>query len=422
MELTVIIILAFVIYAFIKISRKYSDNNRGDKEEQSRKHRQDIEDRFEQKRQVEEAKRSSPHPCSTPSGSVLPTERNSIQDRLNELSKFPHNSTKEKGKFLFLDTETTGLPRKRNAVPEEFSNWPYIVEIAWLLVDEEGLQVSGGHYIVKQNVSIPKAASDIHNITTDKMLSEGIEPKEVYAEFIESVDNTEYVIAHNLEFDMPIIECELLRNGFNKVLFAKKCFCTMKGGRDFCTVYDRNGHIKNPKLSELFGELYFNMPHLAFEGLHNALSDTLMLYRCFMKMKEKKSDLLCECFDDDKPSIDILKEHIDIIQEQSPADEVNIPMISNEQLKEYFDEDAFKGVQVLVTGVAQEDKEECWEIIENLNGKVVKSVTKNLAVVVFGPTPGWKKIEDIKLKLQSGSKIIGITDIQLNILYEKLRR
>ena len=55
------------------------------------------------------------------------------------------------------------------------------------------------------------------------------------------------------------------------------------------------------------------------------------------------------------------------------------------------------------------------------NGKVVKSVTKNLAVVVLGPAPGWKKIEDIKQKIQSGENIVGITDIQLQMLYLKLK-
>lgn len=344
--------------------------------------------------------------------------KNKIQKELDILSKIPKASPHEKGKYLFFDTETTGLPRLRNAPPEDFANWPYIVEIAWLLIDEEGLQVAGGHYIVKQNVSIPKEATAVHHITTQDMLLKGVSPIDVYSEFIESVDDTEYIIAHNLEFDVPIIECELLRNGFNKMLFSKKQFCTMIGGRDFCTVYDRSGRIKNPKLSELFGDLYFDNPYLKFEGTHNALADTNMLYRCFMKMIELEPSLLET---DNYSNQDSIIYHERPYKVESVVCGDNIPMIADKDLISYFGDYCFRNTQVLVTGVAKEDKEECWDMITALNGKVVKSVTKNLAVVVLGPAPGWKKIEDIKQKIQLGENIVGITDIQLQMLYLKLK-
>ena len=371
------------------------------------------------------SKRSSPHPNDTPLGYPHSnTSKNKkvwksdyvekIQTQLDVLSKLPHDSTQEKGKYLFFDTETTGLPRKRDAFPEDFSNWPYIVEIAWLLVDEEGLQVSGGHYIVKQKVSIPQKATEIHHITTEKMLSEGIDPKEVYTDFLESVNNADYIVAHNIEFDEPIIECELLRNGFDKALSSKKHFCTMKAGKDFCTVYSSSGSIKNPKLSELFGSLYFDNPYLTIEGLHNALSDTLMLYRCFMKMKEIEPHLL-----DEKIDINVMAQ-VQYSKSDIPdfSMENQLPMISEEDLFSYFGDSLFNGSQVLVTGVDSEDKENYWKMITDLNGKVVKSVTKNLAIVVLGPTPGWKKLEAINQKIQNGEKIIGITDIQLELLYK----
>lgn len=367
------------------------------------------------------SKRSSPHPNDTVLGKAEPQDQLlAIQKKLDMLAKIPKDSQTEKGKYLLFDTETTGLPRKRNAEPEDLANWPYIVEIAWYLIDEEGLLVDGCHYIVKQNVSIPLAATEIHHISTQKMLTEGVDAQRVYSEFVESAEKAEYIIAHNLDFDMPIIECELLRNGFDKILFAKKQFCTMKTGRNFCTVYDRAGHLKNPKLVELFGELYFNDPYMKIEGTHNALADTNMLYRCFMKMKELKPDLL--------NSVDCINESIfrNISLEEAPLtvfgfDSDNIPMIPNDELLAYFSEDGFKQVQVLVTGVSKEDKDECWQMITALNGKPVKSVTKNLGVVVLGAVPGWKKLEDIKAKIQSGEHIVGITDIQLQLLYEQIK-
>lgn len=364
------------------------------------------------------SKRSFPHPNDTVLGKTEPQDQLlAIQKKLDILAKIPEDSQTEKGKYLLFDTETTGLPRKRNAEPEDLANWPYIVEIAWYLIDEEGLLVDGCHYIVKQNVSIPLTATKIHHISTQKMLTEGVAAQKVYSEFVESAEKAEYIIAHNLEFDMPIIECELLRNGFDKILFAKKQFCTMKTGRNFCTVYDCAGHLKNPKLVELFGELYFNDPYMKIEGTHNALADTNMLYRCFMKMKELKPDLL--------NSVDCVNENI-LYLEEAPhtvfsSDNDNIPMIPDNELLAYFSEDGFKQVQVLVTGVSKEDKDKCWQMIITLNGKPVKSVTKNLGVVVLGAVPGWRKLEDIRAKIQSGEHIVGITDIQLQILYERLK-
>lgn len=406
----IIIILLIVIITILGIKNLNSSN----KKESSKSSYKDYD----------ASKRSSPHPNDTHLGnsqSNISKNRKvwksdyveKIQKQLDVLSKLPHDSTQKKGKYLFFDTETTGLPRKRDTFPEDFSNWPYIVEIAWLLVDEEGLQVSGGHYIIKQKVSIPQKATEIHHITTEKMLSEGIDPKEVYTEFLESVNNTDYIVAHNLEFDEPIIECELLRNGFDKALSNKKHFCTMKAGKDFCTVYSSSGSIKNPKLSELFGNLYFNNPYLIIEGTHNALSDTLMLYRCFMKMKEIEPHLL-----DEKRGMNVIPQVQSSIPDTSDFDIDNqLPMIPEENLFSYFGNNIFDGSQVLVTGVDSEDKEKYWRMITDLNGKVVKSVTKNLAIVILGPTPGWKKLETINQKIKDGERIIGITDIHLELLH-----
>lgn len=193
----------------------------------------------------------------------------------------------------------------------------------------------------------------------------------------------------------------------------------MEAGRKFCMVLNRAGKIKKPKLSELFGQLYFDNPHLTFEGTHNALADTNMLYRCFMKMKQLHPNLLDE--------VTIQEYKAEPSQYQHPKrvlaidSSIDIPMIQDKNLFTYFGEDGFKQSQVLVTGVAKEEKDDCWAMITQLNGKVVKSVTKNLAVVVLGPIPGWKKVEDIKMKIQSGERIIGITDVQLQILYERLK-
>jgi len=70
--------------------------------------------------------------------------------------------------YLFFDTETTGLPNDYNASPNQLDNWPRIVQIAWLLHDYEGNEISKNEFIITPDgFSIPRSASDIHGITTE---------------------------------------------------------------------------------------------------------------------------------------------------------------------------------------------------------------------------------------------------------------
>lgn len=318
-----------------------------------------------------------------------------VNARLSELSKLPGDSQYEKGVYLFLDTETTGLPKKRNADPMDFDNWPYVVEIAWLLTDEFGLQVSGDKYIVKQNVKIPQEAINVHHITNEDMNSKGVAPKRVYKEFLEDIANCEYIIGHNLDFDLPIIQCELYRNGFDVSLYEKKHFCTMKAGKDFCYSFDANGRPKNPKLVELFSSLYFNVSSLPIKGTHSALADTLMTYRCFMKMMEQKPGLLNYNYQDtpeqsyhsksgkknyvtmphdseDKLSGDILKKDL------SNADPSSI----------FYDK------KVVITGVFPISRYQLAGILKyKMGADIDLAVGKNTRYLLVGSAPGDKKIE-----------------------------
>ena len=53
-------------------------------------------------------------------------------------------------KAIILDTETTGLPIKRVAKISDNNNWPYIVQISWLICDIETATIeSFKDYIVK---------------------------------------------------------------------------------------------------------------------------------------------------------------------------------------------------------------------------------------------------------------------------------
>lgn len=74
-------------------------------------------------------------------------------------------------KYIFFDTETTGVPKNYKAPSSNTDNWPRLVQLAWILTDDHGETINSGNLIVKPNgFTIPTEASRIHGITTEKAL------------------------------------------------------------------------------------------------------------------------------------------------------------------------------------------------------------------------------------------------------------
>ncbi|MHC4458974.1 MAG: 3'-5' exonuclease, partial [Planctomycetota bacterium] len=107
--------------------------------------------------------------------------------------------------YLFFDTETAGLPRNRKAPVSDLNNWPRLVQIAWLQYDKSGSQVKGSDYIIKpEGFTIPYNSTKIHGITTKKAMEEGVLLDVVLEEFSTVIDRSDYLVAHNMDFDEKI--------------------------------------------------------------------------------------------------------------------------------------------------------------------------------------------------------------------------
>ncbi len=197
-------------------------------------------------------------------------------------------STRTEGKYLVFDFETTGfIPFEASL--SDFSNWPYAVQIAWMLFDEEGKLIEERDYVIKQDTEVPDAVVKFHGITTEVMRATGIDPREVYCDFDRAVRRTEYLVAHNINFDLRIARCEFLRNGIEEVFESKKAICTMKSSADFCKLPPHPGRTgyKDPKLSELYIACFHpDNPDIALEGLHRAGTDVRLTAKSFFKLKE----------------------------------------------------------------------------------------------------------------------------------------
>lgn len=184
--------------------------------------------------------------------------------------------------YLFFDTETTGLPRNYKAPASDTQNWPRMVQIAWRLHNENGTILDAQEYIIKpEGYTIPKEASNIHRITTERANSEGVKLQFVLEDFAQLIEEAKFIVAHNISFDEKIVGAEFYRKQIANKLEKRKKICTMHSTTEFCKLPGNYGY-KWPKLQELHMKLFDEY----FEEAHDAAADIDATAKCFWKLKE----------------------------------------------------------------------------------------------------------------------------------------
>lgn len=184
--------------------------------------------------------------------------------------------------LLFIDTETTGLPSNYDLDYSNTNNWPRLVQIAWLLYNEEGVLLETSNFIIEpEGFDIPQEAIEIHKINNEKAINEGEELVIVLFKFLEVLSKSNFLIGHNINFDEKVVGCELFRKHFDisKLSLITK-FCSMKNETviKFC---DLNG--KRPTLNELYNKLF--RENIA--NTHDALSDVNATSKCYFELTER---------------------------------------------------------------------------------------------------------------------------------------
>ena len=184
--------------------------------------------------------------------------------------------------YLFFDTETTGLPRNWKAPVSNSSNWPRMVQLAWLIYDETGNRIDGEDFIIiPEGFTIPAEASKVHGITTERAHKDGYELDYVLQVFADQIEKADSLVAHNIAFDEKIVGAEFYRKRIPSNLFNKPRLCTMKNSTNYCRIPGPYGY-KWPKLSELHIKLFDE----DFEDAHDAAADINATAKCFWKMRD----------------------------------------------------------------------------------------------------------------------------------------
>lgn len=183
--------------------------------------------------------------------------------------------------YLFIDTETSGLPKRWNKPYAREGNWPFIVQVSWIICTTTGIEIlQKDHLINEDDFTVSQASFKIHGFSDEYRKLNG-KPRKVVMEDL-AADLRKYqpmIIGHFTELDLHMIGADFFRSDVNNPAVDLPAFCTMKATAKL---------VKNPSASFLrLGQLYEILFKENLKNPHNALYDSIATARCFFELREK---------------------------------------------------------------------------------------------------------------------------------------
>jgi DNA polymerase III epsilon subunit-like protein len=191
-------------------------------------------------------------------------------------------------RILVFDTETTGLPKERNPSIYQTQQWPFVIQLSYVVYDSnlnEVVVLVNDYINIAFDTQISKESQEVHKITRE-MLNEGITIKEALHKFNEYSKHCDLIVGHNVSFDKRMVIVEGIRNKIK--MNVGETYCTMRNSTEICKIEKKNSngdiYLKFPSLSELHFYLFKKNP----KNTHNALIDILICLRCYCKIELNK--------------------------------------------------------------------------------------------------------------------------------------
>lgn len=237
--------------------------------------------------------------------------------------------------YLFLDTETTGLPTRYNAPVSDVRAWPRMVQVAWVLADSQGRELAAHCHIIRPDgFAIPADAVRVHGITTEIARLHGVDVHRALDELTLDLPSASLLIGHNLEFDYGVVGAEYFRAGSTRnPLDGLQRYCTMKTTAGFCRIPGGYGGYKWPSLDELHQTLF----HKRLQAGHDALADARACARCYFALlnrtppAEKAERVEYDDQEDGDDTVgDLLEEIYDLAEDQRWFDTEFVDSVSEQ--------------------------------------------------------------------------------------------
>ena len=179
--------------------------------------------------------------------------------------------------FTIFDCSSLGSPKRWSAPASDTFNWPRLLHLAWQSYDDQYQMLEEKSLLIKpEGFELDYESESRHHLTIED-LAGGIPLKEALQAFVPVINQSEYLISHNLRYNENVIGAEYIRKSINHRLFETEKYCLMMECTYLCKLPKKGGGYKWPSLMELhrkcFGE--------SFEHMHNALADVQATGRCY---------------------------------------------------------------------------------------------------------------------------------------------
>lgn len=187
---------------------------------------------------------------------------------------------------LLFDVETNGKIQDYKAPPAFHNRYPFIIDIAWMLVEGTVIVEQKSYLIRPEGWEIPNEPGsfwDEHGYDTRTNTEHGVPMFHALKEFEESLYESSRQIAHNIHFDRKIIQANFHRYVQGGLLMFKNPVCSMQAGRAVCDARDKNGRRKAPRLEEL----YLSLTGKEIVNKHRAKGDVDALYECYVELLKR---------------------------------------------------------------------------------------------------------------------------------------
>jgi DNA polymerase III epsilon subunit-like protein len=171
---------------------------------------------------------------------------------------------------IIFDTETTGLIKNSVAA---LNLQPHIIEFYGCVLGDDMEIVDELEFICDPGIKIEKIITKITGFKQSDLDGQ-IKFKEKAEEVVELIESCDRVVAHNLSYDMSLVDLEMKRLK-RAIAWPESRICTVEATEWY------KGHRLN--LASLY-ELLFEE---TFPGAHRAKNDVMALKRCYEELVKR---------------------------------------------------------------------------------------------------------------------------------------
>ncbi len=178
-------------------------------------------------------------------------------------------------KTVIFDTETTGFP---NNNPLNDPSQPHMIQIAAILAIENMI-LGKINTIIQCPVEVSEGAFKVHGISQERSMREGVPLITALAAFSNLLGQADRAIAHNMKFDLKIINIAYERAGIHNQLKGMLKGCTMQ---TVTPIMKRLG--KRWTLDSAYRHF---VDEAGFSDAHDAMADTTACFKLLQAMEAK---------------------------------------------------------------------------------------------------------------------------------------